>query len=144
MEVTSSSETSVHIRTTQCYIPEDGNSHNYCDENLKSYRKCIFFGRGHLNKRGLQGGCVLRFSLRAVISPNSPEHWNPEIVSCSNKRGPDIVVQQNERDEDVVKVAAVQGQEDEGQPCTARLHEHLHLGRVRHHRREEARQQLVQ
>jgi hypothetical protein len=29
MEVISSSETSVHIRTTRRYIPEDGNIHNY-------------------------------------------------------------------------------------------------------------------
>jgi hypothetical protein len=32
-----SSETSVHIRTTRCYIPEDGNIHNYRCENLGSY-----------------------------------------------------------------------------------------------------------
>jgi hypothetical protein len=32
-----SSETSVHIRTTRHYIPDDGNIHNYRCENLKSY-----------------------------------------------------------------------------------------------------------
>jgi hypothetical protein len=31
-----SSETSVHIRTTRRYIPEDGNFYNYRSENLKS------------------------------------------------------------------------------------------------------------
>jgi hypothetical protein len=36
----SSSETSVHIRTTRRYIPEDGNIRNYRWENLKS---CITF-----------------------------------------------------------------------------------------------------
>jgi hypothetical protein len=37
MEVIRSSETSVHIQTTQRHIPEDGNIHNYRCENLKSY-----------------------------------------------------------------------------------------------------------
>jgi hypothetical protein len=37
MEVIRSSETSVHIRITQRYIPEDGNFHNCHFENLKSY-----------------------------------------------------------------------------------------------------------
>jgi hypothetical protein len=32
-----SSETSVHIRTTRCYNPEDVNIHNCHCENLKSY-----------------------------------------------------------------------------------------------------------
>jgi hypothetical protein len=36
-EVICSSEMSVHIQTTQHYIPEDGNIHNYCCENFKSY-----------------------------------------------------------------------------------------------------------
>jgi hypothetical protein len=40
MEVICSSETSVHVRTTRRYIPEDGDFHNYRCENLKSY---IFF-----------------------------------------------------------------------------------------------------
>jgi hypothetical protein len=33
------SETSVHIRTTRRYIPEDGNIHCYRCENLKSYKR---------------------------------------------------------------------------------------------------------
>jgi hypothetical protein len=33
----SSSETSAHIRTTQRYIPGDGNMYNYLRENLTSY-----------------------------------------------------------------------------------------------------------
>jgi hypothetical protein len=37
MEVISSSETSVNIRTTRHYIQEDGNIHNYSCENLKSF-----------------------------------------------------------------------------------------------------------
>jgi hypothetical protein len=37
MEAKRSSEISVHIRTTRSYIPEDGNIHDYCHENLKSY-----------------------------------------------------------------------------------------------------------
>jgi hypothetical protein len=37
MELIDSSETSVHIRTTRSYIPEDGNIYNYRCENLKSY-----------------------------------------------------------------------------------------------------------
>jgi hypothetical protein len=36
MEVIRSSETSVHIRITRRYIPENGNIHNYFYENLKS------------------------------------------------------------------------------------------------------------
>jgi hypothetical protein len=31
------SETSVHIRTTRRYVPEDGNIHNHRYENLKFY-----------------------------------------------------------------------------------------------------------
>jgi hypothetical protein len=38
MQVIYSSETSGDIQTTQCYIPEDGNIHNYPFENLKSYK----------------------------------------------------------------------------------------------------------
>jgi hypothetical protein len=38
MEVICFSETSVHIRTIWCYIPEDGNSHSYRCENLKYYK----------------------------------------------------------------------------------------------------------
>jgi hypothetical protein len=37
------SETSVHIRTTRRYIPEDGNIHNYRCENLKSYINRLMF-----------------------------------------------------------------------------------------------------
>jgi hypothetical protein len=41
-------------------------------------------------------------------------------------------------------VAAMQGQEDKRQACTAGLHQHLYLSRVGHHRCEETGQQLVQ
>jgi hypothetical protein len=37
MEVILSSETLVHIRTTQSCISEDGNFHNYRFEDFKSY-----------------------------------------------------------------------------------------------------------
>jgi hypothetical protein len=37
MEAISSSETSVHTRSTRRHIPEDGNLHNHRRENLKSY-----------------------------------------------------------------------------------------------------------
>lgn len=79
-----------------------------------------------------------------TTSPNSPKHWNPEVVSCSNKWGPNIIIQQNEGDQDIVEVAAVHRQEDKRQPCITRLYEHLYLGRVCHNRCQEARQQLVQ
>jgi hypothetical protein len=45
MHVIRSSETSVRIRTTRCYIPEVNNVHNYRYENLKS---CILLGRRQL------------------------------------------------------------------------------------------------
>jgi hypothetical protein len=38
MEAIFSSEMSAHIRTTQRYISEDGNIHNYRCENFKSYK----------------------------------------------------------------------------------------------------------
>jgi hypothetical protein len=37
MEVMRSTETSVHIQTTRCYISECGNIHIYRCENLNSY-----------------------------------------------------------------------------------------------------------
>lgn len=58
-------------------------------------------------------------------SLHSPKNWNPEIVSCSNKRWLDITVHQNKGDEDVIQVAAVHWQEDEGQPRVTCLLEHL-------------------
>lgn len=57
--------------------------------------------------------------------PHSPKNWNPEIVSCSNKWCPDITVHQNKGNEDVVQVAAVHWQENEGQPRVTCLLEHL-------------------
>jgi hypothetical protein len=47
-------------------------------------------------------------------SSHSPKDRNPEVVSCSNKWGPDIIVEENKGNEDVVEVAAVQWKEDEG------------------------------
>jgi hypothetical protein len=41
MEMIRSSETSVHTRSTQRHIPEDGILHSHCCENLKSYIKNI-------------------------------------------------------------------------------------------------------
>jgi hypothetical protein len=38
MEVIRSSETSVHVRTTLRYMPEDGNFYNYRYENLISFK----------------------------------------------------------------------------------------------------------
>jgi hypothetical protein len=38
-----SSETTVHMRTTWLYIPEDGNNRNYRFENLKSCNKQLNF-----------------------------------------------------------------------------------------------------
>jgi len=58
-------------------------------------------------------------------SPHSPKNWNPEIVSCSNKWWPDIIVHQNKGNEDVVEVAAVHWQENEGQPRVTCLLQHL-------------------
>jgi hypothetical protein len=43
MEAIRSSKTSVHIHTTQRYIPEDDSVHNYRCENLKSYVICLCF-----------------------------------------------------------------------------------------------------
>jgi hypothetical protein len=37
MEMIHSSETSVHTRTTQRHIPENGILHSHCCENLKSH-----------------------------------------------------------------------------------------------------------
>lgn len=37
MELICSSETSVHIQTAQCHVPEDGGVDNYLCENFKSY-----------------------------------------------------------------------------------------------------------
>jgi hypothetical protein len=42
MEVILSSETSVHIQTTLCYITEGGNVHNYRCKNLKSNKDNVF------------------------------------------------------------------------------------------------------
>jgi hypothetical protein len=42
MELVRSSATSVHIRSTQRYIAEDGNIHNYGCENLKTLRSIWF------------------------------------------------------------------------------------------------------
>ena len=57
--------------------------------------------------------------------PHSPKNWNLEIVSCSNNWWPDIIVQQNKGNEDVVEVAAVHWQENEGQPRVTCFLEHF-------------------
>jgi hypothetical protein len=59
------------------------------------------------------------------VSLHSPKHWNPEVISRSNKWRSNIIVEQNERDEDVIEVAAMQWKEDEGQACVTSLLEHL-------------------
>jgi hypothetical protein len=38
---TDSSEASMHIRTTLCYIPED-HIHNYHCDDLITYTRCVF------------------------------------------------------------------------------------------------------
>jgi hypothetical protein len=43
IEVIRSSEISVRIETTRCYIPEDGNFYNYRCENLRSYMTEVMF-----------------------------------------------------------------------------------------------------
>jgi hypothetical protein len=40
---TCSSETSVHTRSTECHIPEDGVLHIHCRENPKSYNFLVSF-----------------------------------------------------------------------------------------------------
>jgi hypothetical protein len=49
MEVIRFSETSVHILTTRCYIPDNGNVHNYCCEYLKNYEIFHNFFKLHVN-----------------------------------------------------------------------------------------------
>jgi hypothetical protein len=39
MELTRSSEMSVHMRTTRRHVSEDGNSHNHRRQNLKFYKR---------------------------------------------------------------------------------------------------------
>jgi hypothetical protein len=51
MEAVRFSETSVHMRTTRRYIPEDGNFHNHRFENLKLYIDDVF----HSPPLGLSG-----------------------------------------------------------------------------------------
>jgi hypothetical protein len=41
MEAIPSSETSVHTRSTQRHIPEDGILHSHRPENLKSYERLL-------------------------------------------------------------------------------------------------------
>ena len=43
----------------------------------------------------------------------SPKYWDAQIVSSCNEGRSYVVVQQDERDEDVVQVTAMHRQEDE-------------------------------
>jgi hypothetical protein len=47
MKLIRSSETSVNIRTTWRYIPEDGNIHNYCCKKVKSSKPFVYSVDNH-------------------------------------------------------------------------------------------------
>jgi hypothetical protein len=54
MEAISSSETSVHTRSTRRHIPEDGILHSHRRENLKSYNIYVLLSKFE---------CLARFAL---------------------------------------------------------------------------------
>jgi hypothetical protein len=75
MEVTRSSETSVHTISTERYIPEGGILHSHRRENLKSYNgmNSLFFSRvGNLAAFGslLQN----KFSMKELIVKQKPRY----------------------------------------------------------------------
>jgi hypothetical protein len=74
MDVIRSSETSVHIRTTRCYIPEDGDIRNYRRENLKSCTVLLTYYFSYFSDLNAL------FELGTEFRRRFEDHWLPGCV----------------------------------------------------------------